>query len=116
MSKLPLGQGISLSFLGAAPPFAPTIDSVSITLTGGTVGDTAGGYRLDIAGGGFDVGLTSVLIGGNAGTGLVIDDDTDAHITVPSGAACVANVTVSGPGGSNSLTNGLRYWERSRAN
>ncbi len=94
---------------------APTITSVANAIAT-DVGDTAGAWALTITGTGFSGGgLTSATIGGSAVGSLVVVNDTTATCTVPTGlTAGQKDVVVTGPGGSATLTNGLRLWDPSQ--
>ncbi len=107
-----IGLGLGLFSIVSGPDAAaPTISAVDNT-RGNAVGTTAGGFTVTITGTGFDTGgLTGVTFGGTSGTSLNVLDDTTATIVAPAKTAGQVDVIVTGPGGSNTLTNGFRYWD-----
>ena len=71
-------------------------------------GPAAGGGSITLTGTDF-TGATSVTIGGNECTDLVVVDATTITCTVPAGAGGPKNVVVTTPGGTDTLTDGYTY-------
>lgn len=110
----------------AAPPGAAGAADVSVTTPGGTAsslefiytvpptiagvapssGPSAGGTQITITGSNFD-GSTTVLIGGNPCTSVVIATPTTITCTTPAGSAGPNDVTVTTVGGSATLPGGF---------
>ncbi|MEO8541366.1 MAG: IPT/TIG domain-containing protein [bacterium] len=67
----------------------PTVTAVSPT-----TGPTVGGNTVTITGTGF-TGATGVSFGGNAGTGLVVVNDTQITVTAPAHSAATVDVIVT---------------------
>ena len=103
---------MSPAFAGVSLP-APTISTLIETTLNGTVGDKAGGYAGKVTGAGFSLGgLTAVKVDGVACTSLSILDDNNATFVIPAGATNgLKDCQVVGPGGTNTLSNGFRYWD-----
>jgi hypothetical protein len=73
-----------------------------------TSGPVAGGTALTIAGSGF-TGATAVTIGGTAATGRSVVNDGCITCTSPAHTAGAANVAVTTPEGTNTLTGAFTY-------
>jgi hypothetical protein len=85
--------------------FAPVVSSVSII-----AGPIAGGMALSINGDHFnDAGctVTSAAFGGTNGTSFAVVDNTHINVTTPAHALGTVNVTVTGLGGTGTLTGSL---------
>jgi hypothetical protein len=111
--RISIGLGLASILQNGGGPAAPTISAIA-NARGNAVGDTDGGYTVTLTGTGFSGGgLASATIGGNAVTSLSVTNDTTATCTVPAGTIGQKDVVVTGPGGSNTLTNGWRNWDPS---
>lgn len=75
---------------------APTVTSVTKS-----VGDTAGGFSVDIGGTNF-IGVTSVQVGGVSATSVVVNSSISITCTFPAGSAGAATIAVTGTGGTGS--------------
>ncbi|WP_158609678.1 IPT/TIG domain-containing protein [Cellulomonas triticagri] len=73
-----------------------------------TQGPTTGGTPVTITGTGL-TGATGVSFGGTAGTGLVVDSDTQIRVTAPAHAAGPVDVVVTLPGLDATATAGYAY-------
>lgn len=72
-------------------------------------GSEDGGTAVTISGQYFRAGAT-VEIGGNAATGVTVEDDSEITCTTPAGSEGAADVTVENPDGqSDTLENGFTY-------
>src|SRR5690606_31954417 len=72
-------------------------------------GSESGGTAVTISGQYFRAGAT-VEIGGNAATGVTVEDDSEITCTTPAGSEGAADVTVENPDGqSDTLENGFTY-------
>ena len=96
---------VSISYLYVAPPPAPpTLASISPN-----TGTTAGGTSVTLTGTNL-TGATAVTIGGIAATNVsVVNSTTITAVTAAGGAAGVASVLVTTPGGTNAA-NTLFTW------
>jgi formylglycine-generating enzyme required for sulfatase activity/CxxC motif-containing protein (DUF1111 family)/subtilisin-like proprotein convertase family protein len=81
----------------------PTISSVSPN-----VGPTTGGTAITITGTNL-TGTSSVSVGGNAATSVVVVNATTVTATTPSGAAGAANVSLTTPYGSPTASGAFTY-------
>lgn len=85
----------------APAPVVPSIDPDEGSESGGTAVTISGQY--------FRAGAT-VEIGGNAATGVTVEDDSEITCTTPAGSEGAADVTVENPDGqSDTLENGFTY-------
>ncbi|WP_369986802.1 autotransporter domain-containing protein [Pseudomonas xanthosomatis] len=82
---------------------APTITGISPNS-----GSTAGGTSVTVTGTNL-TGATSLTIGGTAATSVNVVNATTITATTPAHAAGTVNVTVTTPGGTNTLPNGYTY-------
>jgi len=108
---MPAERYLVTSYL--ATKYGITNDAAAPTITGivPPFGGDSGSYPVTIQGTNFASagGLTGVTIGGVACTSLVVTSDTTATCLTPSsGTLGSFDVVVSGPTGSDTLTNG--YW------
>ncbi|GGR52117.1 phage tail tube protein [Streptomyces griseomycini] len=87
----------------AFQPPAPTITSVTPS-----TGPIAGGTNVTIVGTNLD-SATGVTFGGAAGTGLVIESDTELTVTTPASTAGAKDVVVTTAGGTVTQAGGFTY-------
>jgi phospholipase C len=81
----------------------------SLTAISPNTGLISGGTSVTLTGSNFQSGAT-VLFGSTAATGVTVVNSTTITATTPAGPAGKVNVTVTNPGGQNSiLTNGFTY-------
>ena len=101
----PTGAGISsVTFtFGSTSVSTPAIGAVSPTN-----GTTSGGTAVTITGLNF-TGATGVTFNGVAGTGFVVNSDTQITVTSPSGTAGAISIAVLSPNGSGTATNIYTY-------
>jgi hypothetical protein len=78
------------------------------SLASPSFGPIGGGTVVNLTGTGF-TGTTSVTVGGNPGTDVSVDSDTQITFTTPVGVVGQANIVVTTPVGSGTLTNGFTY-------
>jgi len=98
----PGGSGtLSAGYLYEA---APTVSSIASN--GGPI---AGGQNITITGANFTA-ASAVTIGGVAVTNLSVVSSTSITATTPAGTAGAANVVVTTPSGSGTLSNGYTYY------
>ncbi len=81
-----------------------------VTVTGifPSIGSTAGGASVTIAGSGF-TGATGVTFGGVAATNVTVIDANIITCTTPAGSVGAASVVVTAPGGSNAANTLFTY-------
>ena len=105
--RLPTEEQIQARFaaLGvtASTKPAPTVSSVSPSS-----GNVAGGTSVVIAGNNF-AGATSVKFGGTAATNVVVNSNTQIHVTAPAHAAGTVSVTVTTSSGTNAANSLFTY-------
>lgn len=89
------------SFTYAAP--TPTIGSISPVS-----GPITGGTLVTLTGAGF-TGATAVSFGGSAGTAITVTSPTSLTVTTPAHALGLVDVTVTAPGGTDTLLNAFTY-------
>lgn len=82
---------------------APTLSAVTPTS-----GDVAGGSTVAISGQ-YLSGVTAVTIGGAAAADVQVVSDTEITATVPAGQAGAADIAVTTPGGTATLTGAYTY-------
>ena len=70
---------------------------------------TIGGTSVTITGTNFVSGTTTVTIGGNAATGVIVDNSTSLRATTPLGTVGAKDVVITTPGGSATLAGGFTY-------
>ncbi|MEE1764420.1 phage tail tube protein [Streptomyces sp. SP18BB07] len=87
----------------AFQPPAPTISTVTPS-----TGPTAGGTTITVVGTNLD-SATAVTVGGAAGTGLVVVDETELTVITPAGTTGAKDVVVTTAGGSVTKTGGFTY-------
>jgi hypothetical protein len=100
---------VSLIGFGAFTPISA--HAADFTLSGvvtPNTGSTAGGTLIDIASTGQNGGSTTVLIGGNACTGVNINT-ARIRCTTPAGSLGPKDIVVTQSSGSVTLTNGFTY-------
>ena len=99
------GGDLSLVLLdwGDCPVDPPSISSVSPTF-----GPTAGGTTITITGSAL-TNTSSVTVRGNAATSVVVVNDTTVTAVTPPGSVGAANVQVTTPGGTATLSGGFTY-------
>jgi len=85
----------------------PTVNP-SISGIGPNEGPTSGGQAVTITGTGF-TGTTSVTIGGNAATSVVVVNDTEITAVTPAHAAGSTAVAVTNPSGTDTFNGGYTY-------
>lgn len=107
---MPLGAYYSLigrtnaGSVGAAPilaSFSPEWAETDGYFDGAAV-------TIALAGSGF-TGVTGVTIDGNACTNVTVIDDNNVTADVPAGTIGLVDVTITGPGGSDSIVAGFEY-------
>lgn len=87
----------TIAVAATTPPVAaPTVTSASRS-----VGDTAGGYSIDIGGTNLS-GATAVTFGGTPATSVVVNSSISITCTVPAGSAGAATIAVTTAGGTGS--------------
>jgi hypothetical protein len=74
------------------------------------IGNPEGGDERILTGSGFWL-ASAVTFGGTAATSFTVDSDTQITCTTPAKAAAQYDVVVTGPGGSDTETNGYEYWD-----
>lgn len=82
--------------------------AASITSITPLGGPSTGGTSVTITGTGF-TGSTGVTFGGVAGTGFVVDSDTQISVVSPAHAVGAVDVIVANPGGDGTSVNGYTY-------
>lgn len=87
----------------AAPTMVPTITSISPGS-----GTTAGGTSVTVTGTNL-TGATGITFDGNAGTGLVVNSNTQLTVTTPAGTVGAKVVVVTTPVGTGTLQAGFSY-------
>jgi len=95
--------GMVLLEFGPCPVNPPTITSVSPAF-----GPTAGGTTITITGTEL-AGATAVTVRGNAATSVVVVSDTTVTAVTPPGSVGAANVQVTTPGGTATISGGFTY-------
>jgi RHS repeat-associated protein len=83
---------------------APTVTSIAPNK-----GRMSGGDTVTITGTNFDVGGTTLTIGGAAATNVVVTSSTSLTATTPAGNAGAVSVTATTAGGFATLTSGFTY-------
>jgi len=97
----PGGSGtLADGFTYLAAPALTSVDPSS--------GSTAGGTTVTLSGSGF-TGTTGVTFDGIAGADFAVVSDTTATVVTPAHAAGAVDVVITGPGGSDTLTDGYTY-------
>lgn len=91
--------------LAINPPPVPSLTSVSTAKV-----PAAGGTQLTLSGSNL-TGATGVTIGGQPATDLDVASDTSLSVTLPAGTPGFKTVVVTGPGGSDSLSNAVAYYD-----
>lgn len=86
---------------GAAAPTVSSVNKSGITRI-------QGGILFTITGTDF-TDATEAAFGGTAGTSLNVVNDTTIEVVTPAKSAGTYDVTVTGPGGTGTLTNGIKY-------
>jgi hypothetical protein len=76
-------------------------------------GPAAGGTEVRLAGTGFDAGVTGVLVGGTAATGVVAESANILRILTPPGSPGAADIVVSANGGATAILTGAFTYEGS---
>ena len=95
-------QAFTLTVVGSSTP-TPTITDISPT-----TGPEAGGTTVTITGTNL-TGATDVTFGGTAGTGIVVNSDTQITAVTPAGTAGAVDVAVATPAGTTTETGGFTY-------
>jgi photosystem II stability/assembly factor-like uncharacterized protein len=120
---LSLTAVVPANAVGPAEIIVTTLRGSSVALTGFTytaavptlssvvpnAGTVAGGTALTITGTNFAAGQTSVTVGGSAATGVAVTGATSLTAVTPAHGAGAADVVVTTPGGSATLSNGYTY-------
>ncbi|MFE9993535.1 phage tail tube protein [Streptomyces avermitilis] len=88
------------------PAFQPPVPTIT-TVTPST-GPAAGGTTVTIVGTNLD-SVTAVNFGSTAGTGLVVESDTELTVITPAGATGAKDVVVTSAGGTATKTGGFTY-------
>lgn len=101
------GDDAKLAWLA---PYLTDVSAPVLSSLNYAQGDTLGGGQpIVLTGTGF-TGATLVEFGSASAT-FVVDSDTQITATLPAHAAAVVDVTVTGPGGSDTLTLAFEYWD-----
>ncbi|MDE1995949.1 MAG: IPT/TIG domain-containing protein, partial [Rhizobiaceae bacterium] len=101
-SSGPVDTTITFNF--TIPALGPTVTAISPNS-----GPTAGGRSVTVTGTGFVVGSTSVTIGGNSASDVVVNSSTSLTATTPAGSAGAASVIVTASGASNAANTLYTY-------
>jgi len=90
-------------------PDMPDTDELALNAVNPKTGSLSGGTTINIAGTGFQSGMT-VTVGGNAAADVVVITPTSATAVTPAGMVGAVTVTVENPDGeSDSLLNAFTY-------
>ena len=100
MAISPDGRNVYLASVAssAVTVFSRTVPAPTVTSISPVTGPVTGGNTVTIAGVGFAPGLT-VTIGGQTCTNVVLTGSLEITCTAPAGAAGLASVVVTNPGG-----------------
>lgn len=85
-----------------------TVAAPTITTIKSAAGSPAGGMKVKITGTKF-TGATRVTFGGDDGTDLTVDSDTQITVTTPARAPGAVDVVVTTPAGTATATNAFTY-------
>jgi|GEM_PF-5881238 len=92
----------AFTFTNSNPP-APTLTALAPSS-----GSISGGTAVRITGSNLN-GTSAVDFGGMLATSIVVVSPTEVNVTTPAHAAGLVNVTITTPGGSDTLTGGFNY-------